>query len=151
MARAALLDHILIPSGNVHRMRGELPPAQAAAAYESELEATLGTEGAFDLILLGVGTDGHTASLFPDTPALEEQTRWVIENYVDKLKRCRITLTLPVINAARMVIILVSGAAKAEVLALVQDGSPLPIGCVQPSPGQLIWLVDRAAAAMLRA
>jgi 6-phosphogluconolactonase len=146
MARMALLDKVPIPSANVHRIRGELPPAQAAAAYESELEAVLGAGGRFDLILLGMGTDGHTASLFPGTPALEERTRWVVENYVEKLKAWRITLTLPVINAARQVTFLVSGATKAEPLARIRAGEPLPAVRVQPAGGKLTWLVDRQAS-----
>lgn len=146
MARTALLDKVSIPSANVHRIRGELPPAQAAAAYESELEAVLGAGGRFDLILLGVGTDGHTASLFPGTPALEERTRWVVENYVEKLKAWRVTLTLLVINAARQVTFLVSGATKAEPLARILAGEPLPAARVQPAGGKLTWMVDRQAS-----
>ena len=143
LARETLLNRVPIPGANVRRIRGELPPALSAAAYESELETTLGTDGRFDLILLGLGADGHTASLFPGTPALEERTRWVVENYVEALKTWRITLTLPIINAARQVTFLVSGAAKAEALARIQAGEPLPAGLVQPTQGNLTWLVDQ--------
>jgi 6-phosphogluconolactonase len=146
LAREALLNRVPIPGTNVHRIRGELPPAQAAAAYESELETILGADGRFDLVLLGMGADGHTASLFPGTPALEEHTRWVIENYVEALKTWRITLTLPIINAARQVTFLVSGEAKVEPLARIQVGERLPAGLVQPAAGQLTWLVDRQAS-----
>jgi 6-phosphogluconolactonase len=146
MAREALLDRVPIPTANVHRIRGELPPPQAAAAYESELEAVLSAGGRFDLILLGMGADGHTASLFPGTPALAERRRWVVENDVETLDAWRITLTLPVINAARQVTFLVSGAEKAEALARIRAGEPLPAGLVQPAVGRLTWLVDREAS-----
>ena len=146
LANQALLSKILIPSVNVHRIRGELEPAWAAMAYESELEALLGTDGRFDLILLGMGEDGHTASLFPGTTALEERTRWVVENYVEKLNAWRITLTLPIINAARQVTFLVSGTSKSEPLARVQAGEPLPARLVQPAEGKLTWLVDQQAS-----
>ncbi|MBN1977662.1 MAG: 6-phosphogluconolactonase [Anaerolineae bacterium] len=146
LVRQALLNKILIPNVNVHRIRGELEPAWAAMAYESELEALLEMDGRFDLILLGMGEDGHTASLFPGTAALEEQTRWVVETHVEKLSAWRITLTLPVINAARQVTFLVSGASKAEPLARIQAGEPLPAGLVQPTGGKLTWLVDQQAS-----
>jgi 6-phosphogluconolactonase len=146
LAREVLLGKIPIPNTNVHRIRGELDPAWAAMAYESDLEALLGSGGCFDLILLGMGTDGHTASLFPATAALEEQTRWVVENYVEKLGAWRITLTLPIINAARQVTFLVSGTSKAEPLARIQAGEPLPAGLVKPVEGKLTWLVDQQAS-----
>ena len=149
LARETLLDHVPLPAGNVHRIRAELPPPQAAALYQKELEAVLGTGGRFDLILLGMGADGHTASLFPGTAALEEKTRWVVENYVASLDSWRVTLTLPVLNAARQVTFLVSGAAKAETLARVQAGERLPAALVHPSPGRLTWMVDAAAAGQL--
>jgi 6-phosphogluconolactonase len=145
LAREALLNRVPIPNANVHRIRGELSPAQAAATYESELETILGADGRFDLILLGLGADGHTASLFPDTAALEERTRWAIENHVEKLNAWRVTLTLPIINAARQVTFLVSGAAKADALARIQAGEPLPAGLVQPTEGRVMWLVDQQA------
>jgi 6-phosphogluconolactonase len=143
MARQALLDRVPALTANIHRIRGELPPVQAAAAYESQLETILGADGRFDLILLGMGADGHTASLFPGTTALEERARWVVENYVEKLNAWRITLTLSLINRARQVTFLVSGAAKVEALARIQAGEPLPAGLVQPTEGRLTWLVDR--------
>ena len=146
MARAALLDKVQIPAANVHRMRCELAPQQAAAAYERELEKALGEDGRFDLILLGLGADGHTASLFPGAAALGERERRVLAVYVEKLKAWRVTLTLPVINTARHVIFLVSGTSKAETLARIRAGEPLPAGLVRPDQGRLLWLLDRAAA-----
>jgi len=154
MAREALLDEIPIPTENVHRIRGEWPPDQAATAYQAELEAVLGAGGRFDLILLGMGADGHTASLFPGTAAMHEQTRWVVAHYVDKLSMWRITLTPVVINAAAHVTFIVSGAGKAERLREVLDGphqpDVLPAQIVRPTDGRLLWLVDAAAAVHLR-
>jgi 6-phosphogluconolactonase len=161
MAREALLEKVPIPTENVHRIRGELPPDQAAAAYQSELKSFLGAGGRFDLILLGMGADGHTASLFPGTAAIHERTRWVVAHYVrrqgrrpDKLGVWRITLTPIVINGAAHVIFLVSGAGKAERLREVLEGpyqpDVLPAQIVRPSDGQLLWLVDAAAAARLQ-
>jgi 6-phosphogluconolactonase len=146
MAHEALLAHVPIPVENVHRIAGKLDPVRAAAAYEAELKSTLGTDGRLDLILLGMGRDGHTASLFPGTAALEEQKRWVVENYVEKPKSWRITLTLAAINAARQVTFLVSGSSKAEPLARIRAGEALPAGLVLPMSGGLTWLVDREAA-----
>jgi 6-phosphogluconolactonase len=154
MAREALLDKIPIPTENVHRMRGELPPDEAAAAYQAELEAVLGAGGRFDLILLGMGADGHTASLFPGTAALHEGARWVVAHYVDKLAAWRVTLTPAAINAAAQVTFIVSGAGKAERLREVLAGpyqpDVLPAQIVRPTDGRLLWLVDAAAAAHLR-
>jgi len=149
MARQAFLDDVTIPEGNVHRIRGELPPEEAAAAYRLELQEALGADGRFDLILLGMGSDGHTASLFPGTDAVDERTRSVIAVYVAALDAWRITLTLPVIKAARHVIFMVSGKAKAEALAQIRAGEPLPAGLVEPTCGDLTWLVDQEAAARL--
>jgi len=152
MASEVLLDHV--PVGNVHRMRGELPPEEAARAYEEELRAFFGTDEIprFDLILLGIGADGHTASLFPWTTALEVHDRWVVANPVPRLNTTRITLTVPVINAARAVIFLVAGEDKAEALkeTLEGDADPraYPAKLVQP-PGGPQWLLDRSAASLL--
>jgi 6-phosphogluconolactonase len=155
MARETLLDHVPLPTRNVHRIQGELPPDQAATAYQAELEAVLGAGGQFDLILLGMGEDGHTASLFPSTVALHEQTRWVVAQYVDKLSAWRVTLTPVAINAAAHVTFLVSGVGKAERLREVLDGphqpDVLPAQIVRPTDGRLLWLVDAAAAVHVRA
>ncbi len=154
MAREALLDRV--PVGGVHRMRGELPPDEAAASYEEELRAFFGDEGPprFDLILLGLGEDGHTASLFPETSALEVTDRLVVANPVLKLDTTRITLTAPVLNAARAVIFLVAGESKAEALKEVLEGDAdprrYPAKLVQPADGPT-WMVDRSAAQRLGA
>ena len=146
MAREALLDRVPIPAENVHRIAGELEPTQAAASYARELKVTLGADGRLDMVLLGMGSDGHTASLFPDTAALEERERWVVPNYVEKLTTWRITLTLPALNRARQVTFLVAGPSKAEPLARIRAGEDLPAGLVQPAEGTLTWLADRKAA-----
>jgi 6-phosphogluconolactonase len=152
MASEVLLDHV--PVGNVHRIRGELPPEEAAQAYEEELRTFFRTEDVprFDLILLGVGADGHTASLFPETPALEVHDRWVVANPVPGLDTTRITLTVPVINAARAVIFLVAGENKAEALRKILEGDAdprvYPAKLVQPSRGRK-WMVDQSAASLL--
>jgi 6-phosphogluconolactonase len=149
-ARAALLDEIAVSPQNIHPIPCQHRPTRAARLYQEELETSLGPRGAFDLILLGMGTDGHTASLFPDTTALAEQKRWVTDNYTKKLKAWRVTLTLPAINRARQIIFMVSGATKASTLARVWAGEPLPAGMVQPASGRLTWLIDQAAASDLR-
>ncbi len=152
MAHDALLSHV--PVGGVHRMRGELPPEEAAAAYEEELRKFFGAVGfpTLDLIMLGTGEDGHTASLFPDTPALDERERWAVANPVEKLGTTRITLTSPVINASRAVSFLVAGEGKAEAMReiLEGNGSPrqYPAKLIQPD-GELTWMLDRAAAKLL--
>ena len=151
MAQRALLAHINLPAQNVHRLRGELDPAQAAQQYEDELRAVFGTLPRFDLILLGMGADAHTASLFPGTPALHEQRRWVMAQYVDKLQAERLTLTPPVINAAANVTFLIAGSDKAAALRSVWHGAHdpdrFPAQIVTPTTGYLDWLVDRAAIA----
>ena len=152
MASEVLLDHV--PVGNVHRMRGELPPQEAAEAYEEELRTFFQTEDVprFDLILLGIGADGHTASLFPETSALEVHDRWVVANPVLGLDTTRITLTVPVINAARAVVFLVAGEDKAEALReiLETDADPraYPARLIQP-PGGPVWMLDQSAASAL--
>jgi 6-phosphogluconolactonase len=152
MASEVLLDHV--PVGNVHRIRGELPPEEAAKAYEEELRIFFQTEDVprFDLILLGIGADGHTASLFPWTAALEVHDRWVVANPVPRLGTTRITLTLPVINAARAVIFLVAGEDKAEALREILEGDAdphaYPAKLIQP-PGEPEWMLDQSAASLL--
>jgi 6-phosphogluconolactonase len=152
MASEVLLDHV--PVANVHRIRGELSPEEAADAYEEELRTFFQTEDVprFDLILLGIGADGHTASLFPWTTALEVHDRWVVANPVPRLGTTRITLTVPVINAALAVYFLVEGEDKAEALREVLEGDAdpraYPAKLVQP-PGGQEWMVDQSAASLL--
>lgn len=122
MARTALLDHVGIPDSQVHRMRGEGIPRAAAKEYESAVKDVLQSVApSFDLILLGLGDDGHTASLFPGTEALREQDRLVVDNWVPDLQVHRITFTLPLINAARVVAFLDADETKAEVLRQVLE------------------------------
>lgn len=145
MACETLLDHVEIPAENIHRVRGELDPARAAQEYRSELERVLGASPGFDLILLGMGDDGHTASLFPGSPALQENERAAVAVYAPHLDSWRVTLTLPVLNRARHVLFLVSGADKAPALARIRAGEPLPAARVCPGQGTLTWLIDEAA------
>ena len=150
MAYVALLSRV--PVGSVRRMRGELDPPRAAALYEEELKAYFGGPPSFDLILLGIGEDGHTASLFPQSPALEVRDRFVVENPVEKLRTTRLTLTIPAINSARKVAFLVAGEGKAEALKESLEGAAdphdYPTKLVRLSNGP-DWFVDRAAASFL--
>jgi len=146
MAREALLDFVPLPAENVHRMRGEDDPALAALAYEQDIQRLFRTLSppAFDLICLGMGDNGHTASLFPGTAALRQQTRWVVPQYVEVMQTWRVTMTAPLINAARHVAFFVEGAGKAEMLRRVLHGpfdpDVLPAQMIQPGNGQLHWL-----------
>ena len=155
MAKEILLDHVPLPSEQVYRIRGEIEPALAAAEYDSLLHDFFGEVSGprFDLLLLGMGDDGHTASLFPNTAALNERERWVVENYVEAKHMWRITLSPPTINAAANIAFLVSGAEKAERLRQVLKGDYqphlLPAQIVKPVNGHLLWFVDEAAAALL--
>jgi len=154
----ALLSKVPVPAGNVFRFLAENPDAAAVAdAYDKTLRKffQVGPDAVprFDLILLGMGPDGHTASLFPGTAALQEKSRLAVANWVDKLKTHRLTLTLPVLNAARTDLFLVSGTDKAPVVRSVLEenvpGEQYPAKLVQPKNGRLIWLLDRAAASAL--
>jgi 6-phosphogluconolactonase len=158
MARESILSKVPIPAENVFRVPAENPDAsKVAEAYEQTLRKffnpALGGFPRFDMILLGMGPDGHTASLFPGTAALQEKSRWVVSNWVEKFKTNRFTLTLPVLNNAAVVIFLVSGQDKAGMLKEVLEGNRLgelfPSKLIKPSNGELIWMVDRAAAAQL--
>lgn len=158
MVDEIMLSKIPVNPGNVFRIKGENPDAAAAAEdYEQTLRKFFALEPGqfprFDLILLGMGPDGHTASLFPGTAALQEKSRLVVANWVEKMKTHRISLTLPVLNAASCVTFLVSGTDKATVLkAVLEEDVPAeqyPSKLVRPSDGKLIWLVDRAAASAL--
>jgi 6-phosphogluconolactonase len=158
MIREFLLDHVPIPPANVLRMPGEMDPAEAAARYEKRLREFFVTHGdgfpVFDFFLLGLGEDGHTASLFPGTRSIRESARWVVGHYVDAQKGWRITLTPPVINAARMVAFIVAGAGKAAVMKEILEGpfrpDTLPAQIVRPAGGDLVWMLDREAAALLK-
>ncbi len=162
MAREALLDGVPLPSINVHRIRGEDDPAAAAAAYERELRTAFATPvgaprpraGArFDLVLLGMGDNGHTASLFPNLRAVRETERWVMAEYVAEVSMWRVTLTPVVLNAAATAAFLVSGRDKAPMLHRVLEGpvdiDALPAQAIAPADGRLRWLVDAPAAAEL--
>ncbi len=167
MAKETLIEPLELDPAKVHRMEGERDPAEAAEAYERALVHALGAPPVFDLVLLGMGPDGHTASLFPGTKALGDFSgrrepvadgRWVVANHVDspvtKGETWRITLTAPAINAARHVRFLIGGADKAESLAHVLEGAreprTYPSQLIAPPTGELVWLVDSAAAAKLR-
>jgi 6-phosphogluconolactonase len=160
MADETLLSKVPVPPANIFRIPAENSDASAAAqSYEQTLRKFFalapGEFPRFDLILLGMGPDGHTASLFPETAALQEKSRLVVANVVEKLHTSRITLTLPVLNAARCVAFLVSGADKAAVLHEVLEGGAAgekyPSKLVRPSEGKLIWFIDRAAGSQLSA
>ena len=153
MAKEALLDRVPIPADQIHRIRGEDDPEKAAADYERELRALLGSEG-LDLVLLGLGEDGHTASLFPGQAAVRETTGWVVAVPAPDGTMWRVTLTPAVLNTARNVSLVVSGASKAARLQQVLEGpftpDVLPAQAIQPTQGRLTWMVDAAAAGRLR-
>jgi len=151
MAMESLLDHVPLPEGQIFRMKGEGDPHQAAMDYGMLLKREFG-DGGLDVVLLGMGDDGHTASLFPHTAALDETYHRCVANYVEKMKTWRITMSAPFINRARQVIVMVSGAAKAlrveQVLQGPADPHTLPIQMIDPASGELLWLMDAAAAGM---
>ncbi|HEX8502200.1 MAG TPA: 6-phosphogluconolactonase [Pyrinomonadaceae bacterium] len=156
MASEALLSRVPVPAENVHRVEGLGDAAASASEYESEMRGLFGEDAEWprlDLVLLGMGDDGHTASLFPGTAALDERRAWVAANRVESLGAWRVTLTAPAINAARHVLFLVHGAGKAarlrEVLKGGRDPARLPSQLIRPHDGTLEWFLDRAAAAGL--
>ncbi len=157
VCKKLLLDHVPIPPANVHRMEGELDPEEAASRYESTLRNSMRLEGAespaFDLLLLGMGDDGHTASLFPHTEGLNEIGRLAIANHVPQKDTWRITLTAPVINQAQEVAFEIAGPAKTDVVAEVftgpRDPERLPSQLIRPSNGRLLVQLDEVAAAKL--
>ena len=160
MTQERLLFQVPIPSENVHRIKAENPDATAAATdYEQDLKQffQLGENQfpRFDLVLLGMGSNGHTASLFPGSDAVHEQTRLVVAPWVEELNSDRITLTPPAINNAVCVIFFVTGAEKAAMLKSVLEGTyqpdRLPAQIIHPTQGRVLWMVDRAAALLLEA
>ncbi|HET7214528.1 MAG TPA: 6-phosphogluconolactonase [Terriglobia bacterium] len=159
MIHGTLLRPVPSAADNFHRMKAESADRDAAGAeYEAEIRNVFappeGQMPSFDLIFLGLGSDGHTASLFPASRALDESSKWVCPNFVEKLQVHRLTLTYPVLNAANEVVFLVSGAGKAEILQQVlegpRDSKLFPAQGIQPAAGPLNWYLDRAAAQLLR-
>jgi 6-phosphogluconolactonase len=163
MANEALLARVPIPAENIQRIHAELPPNDAAREYEQTIREFFAPgilSGAqaeskdglphFDLILLGLGTNGHTVSLFPHTQVLHETQRWVAAEFIDEVKMWRITLTTPIINAAQNILWLVAGADKAESVRAVLRGAArpddLPAQLIQPTDGKMVWLLDQDAA-----
>jgi 6-phosphogluconolactonase len=170
MTNDTLISHVPIPLPNVHRMKGELPANDAAKEYEAELReffqpqrtqrkeisssmlsvSSVASYPRFDLILLGLGANGHTASLFPHTQVLHETQRWVAAEYIDEVKMNRITLTAPVINAASNILWLVAGADKAQTVYDVLHGAyrpeELPAQLIKPTSGTMMWLFDQEAS-----
>lgn len=154
LARAAWLDHVPIPSNQIHPIHCGPDPAAAAQQYEAQLREFFGGQPPIlDLVFLGLGQDGHTASLFPGAMVLAEAERWAAAVYVAEQDLYRVTLTAPLINQAALVVFLVAGDAKAGVLRDVllgpRDPARLPAQLIQPQPGELRWLADLAAAGSL--
>ena len=154
MVKEALIAHVPVPDGNVHRVPAEMDVRMAAFSYEETLRDFFkGEQPRFDLVLLGMGDDGHTASLFPHSAGLNEAQRWFIANYVPTHQTWRLTLTRSAINAARRVWVLVRGGSKAdklaEVLAGPYDPQTNPIQLIAPDMGELIWMVEKTAAQQL--
>jgi 6-phosphogluconolactonase len=157
MTKAAMLDRLPLPAAQIHRIEGELEPEVAASRYEAAIRASFRLEGAetptFDLVLLGMGDDGHTASLFPHTEAINELGRIAIANRIPKMDTWRITLTWPVINQAREVVFLIEGVGKRDILREVllgaYDPDTKPSQLIRPVSGKLTFLLDVAAAAAL--
>lgn len=149
MVREVLTSHVPLPESQLHRIPTELSPTDAALAYERTLRSLLGVEPP-DLIFLGLGDDGHTASLFPGHAPVREQVRWVVADRLEEQGMWRVTVTPPLLNAAREVVFLVSGAGKSSVLESVlqppRDPDTLPAQVIRPTNGRLEWIVDRAAA-----
>jgi 6-phosphogluconolactonase len=163
MAREALLDHVPVPEENIHRMHGEDDPEGAAASYEATMRSLFRTPNGppafepgknIDLALLGLGDNGHTASIFPGSAIVDERSRWIRSEYVPAVSMWRITMTAPLLNAAAEILFLVTGGEKASVLRQVVEGPrephELPAQLIAPTLGRIQWLVDSAAAAELQ-
>jgi 6-phosphogluconolactonase len=154
MAKEAWLDHVPIPPNQIHLMDCARDPAETAKRYEAYLRQFFaGRAPRLDLVLLGLGDNGHTASLFPGTPVLQETERWVAEVYEAEQKLYRVTLTAPLINQAALVAFLVAGKTKAEILKEIlqgpRDPERLPAQLIEPQGGELLWLTDLQAAAQV--
>ncbi len=159
MAERAMLSKLELRPNQVHRIRGEDPPADAARRYEDEIRAACalgpGEFPQFDLVLLGLGENRHTASLFPGSPALHEMERLAVAVEVDAEDRNRITLTPPAINNARRIMFIAAGQTKAEavrdVLEGARDPDRIPAQAIAPADGEVAWMLDRTAASLLSA
>ena len=157
MARETLLDHVQVTMNNIHRIQSQLPPEDAATDYEHTLRRYFSGRDSnlprFDLVLLGLGAEGHTASLFPGSPLIGERERWVAAVYVEKMKTWRITLTPVALNAASKVIFTVIGEEKAQALKQIlsepKQPNLLPAQIVDPPDGQVLWIADKTAAALV--
>ena len=154
MVKETLLDHVRIPDVNVHRIRGEIAPEKSATDYAELLHKHFKEDlPRFDLILLGIGEDGHTASLFPGTDAVEECERYAVAVFVSRLGTWRVTLTFPVLNAAREVFFLVSGRSKADtvrrIISIKQPAKEFPASMVNPENGTLHWMLDSEAVVLI--
>ncbi len=154
LVQETLLEHIKIPHENVHRMRGEIAPEEAAAEYAELLHDHFKeSPPCFDLMLLGLGEDGHTASLFPGTDAVEECEKNAVAVFVPKLDAWRVTLTLPVLNAARKILFLVSGISKSEMVQRImgnkQPDKEIPASMVNPQNGEIRWMLDSDAMVLI--
>ncbi|MCY2954999.1 MAG: 6-phosphogluconolactonase [Planctomycetota bacterium] len=150
-ASETLLDLVPIPPANIHRIRGEIDPQAAAIEYGQLLKQRF-ADGGLDFALLGMGEDGHTASLFPGSAALAETNHRCVANFVDNLNAWRITMTVPFLNRSKQILMLVTGSAKAErvqqALEPTDAAEPLPVQLINPSSGHLTWFLDAAAACM---
>jgi len=149
------LNSAPIPESHVHPVDGTLKPEAAAEKYEAEITRFFGdAQPVFDLILLGLGENGHTASLFPETPVLDERSRFVREVYVPELEMYRITLTAPAINRSALVTFLIFGGKKADVVREVLEGpnepNHLPAQLINPTNGELLWIIDESAASKIK-
>jgi 6-phosphogluconolactonase len=152
MAHEAMLSRVPVPESNVHRVHSENPnAAEAAQEYEATLLQVTKHLPRLDLILLGLGADGHTASIFPGSEVLHETKRLVAAPWVEKFNTHRITMTLPLLNNGASVMFLVSGADKAEIVKEVLEGpKEYPAQMVQPTNGELLWMLDKDAASQLK-
>jgi len=155
MAFDTLLDHVPIPKEQIFPMWAEgKEPVQFASEYENQLKLILGEDGAFDLILLGMGQDGHTASLFPGTSVLKEKKYWVKAYYLEQQQIYRITFTAPLINRAKEIIFLIHGENKAAALKEILEGernpNQYPAQLIVPMKGRVSWFVDKQAASKLK-
>lgn len=154
MVQLELLDHVPVPVAQIHPIPYSSSPRESAVEYGNLLHTFFSDGSArFDLVFLGLGENGHTASLFPETAVVDEKNLWVSEVYVKEEDLYRVTLTAPVINQAALVVFLVAGAAKAQILLKVLNGAPdqrkIPALLIKPLNGELLWLIDREAARLI--